>query len=138
MRRFSTLFFAGIALAAVAGFMQAADDKVARGKYLVEEVSKCQDCHTPKAADGSLDKTKWLKGATLDFAPTHEVEGWHKTSPDITGTSRVFQRWNEKGMIDFLMTAKNPRGGKADAPMPDYHLNKEDAEAMVAYLKSLQ
>ncbi len=137
MRASSLLLFSGIALSALAGLTQAADDKVERGKYLVEEVAKCQDCHTPRAADGSLDKTKWLKGATLDFAPTHDVEGWHKTSPDITGPSRVFERWQAKGMTEFLMTAKNPRGGKADPPMPAYHMNKEDAEAVIAYLKSL-
>jgi mono/diheme cytochrome c family protein len=137
MRLASALLFNGLALVIGVGLTHAADDKIERGKYLVEEVSKCQDCHTPRAADGSLDKTKWLKGATLDFAPTHEVNGWHKTSPDLTGSSRLFERWQAKGVTEFLMTAKNPRGGKADAPMPDYHLNKEDAEAVTAYLKSL-
>jgi mono/diheme cytochrome c family protein len=137
MRRFSILLLGGIALAGLSGLIQAADDKVERGKYLVEEVAKCQDCHTPRAADGTLDKTKWLKGATLDFAPTHDVAGWHKTSPDITGPGRVFERWQAKGVTEFMMTAKNPRGGKADPPMPDYHMSKEDAEAVTAYLKSL-
>ena len=60
-----------------------------RGKYLTEEVAKCQDCHTPRGTDGVLDKTKWLKGATLDFQPIHEVKGWHTTSPDLTGLSLI-------------------------------------------------
>ena len=137
MRHPSALLFSAIALVTAAGWVQAADDKVERGKYLVEEVAKCQECHTPRNADGTFDKEKWLKGATLDFAPTHEVEGWHKTSPDLTGASRLFERWQVKGVTEFLMTAKNPRGGKADPPMPAYHMNKDDAEAIVAYLKSL-
>jgi mono/diheme cytochrome c family protein len=137
MRRISAFVFSGFAFAALTGFLHAADDKVERGKYLVEEVAKCQDCHSPHNPDGSFDKTKWLKGATLDFAPMHDVQGWHKTAPDLTGPSRLFERWQVKGMVEFLMTAKNPRGGKADPPMPDYHMNKEDAEAIVAYLKSL-
>ena len=137
MRCCSALFFSGLALAAVARLLLAADDKVERGKYLVEEVSKCQECHTPRNADGTYDKTKWLKGATLEIAPTHEIPGWHKAAPDITGSSRLFERWQVKGMTEFLMTAKNPRGGKAERPMPDYHMNKDDAEAVVAYLKSL-
>jgi mono/diheme cytochrome c family protein len=33
--------------------------------------------------------------------------------------------------------AKNPRGGKAGAPMPAYVMKHEDADAIVAYLKSL-
>jgi mono/diheme cytochrome c family protein len=137
MRHPSAFVLGGIAALMIGSLSQAADDKVEKGKYLVEEVSKCQLCHTPRNADGSYDKTKWLKGATLDFSPMHEVEGWHKTAPDLTGASRLFERWQVKGMVDFLMTAKNPRGGKADPPMPDYHMNKEDADAVVAYLKTL-
>ncbi len=133
MRGHSLWLFSGIALAGLA----MADDQIDRGKYLVEEVAKCQDCHTPKTAEGALDKTKWLKGATLDFAPMHDVPGWHKTAPDLTGSSSLFKRWEAKGIATFLMTTKNPRGNKADPPMPDYHLSKDDAEAIVAYLKSL-
>lgn len=137
MRFPSAFVLGGITALLATSLIHAADDKVEKGKYLVEEVSKCQICHTPRNADGSYDKAKWLKGATLDFSPTHEIEGWHKTAPDLTGSSRMFERWQVKGMVDFLMTAKNPRGGKADPPMPDYHMSKEDAEAVVAYLKSL-
>jgi hypothetical protein len=67
----------------------------------------------------------------------HDVAGWHKTAPDLTGSGNLFKRWEAKGLVTFLMTTKNPRGNKADPPMPDYHLSKEDAEAIVAYLKSL-
>ena len=109
-----------------------------RGKYLTEEVGKCQDCHTPRGADGQLDKTKWLKGTTLDFQPIHEVKGWHTTSPDLTGGGRLFQRWGEDGLVKFLMTGKGPRGNPADPPMPAYNLKQEDAADIVAYLKSLK
>ncbi len=126
-------------LIALSNFAWAQDaaEPVARGKYLVEEVAKCQDCHSARLASGELDKEKWLKGATLDFAPTHEIKTWHKTAPDITGGSALFKRWTEKGVTEFLMTAKNPRGGVADPPMPAYKLTRADAEAIVAYLKSL-
>ncbi len=102
-------------------------NQVDRGKYLVEEVAKCQECHTPRTADGAMDTTKWLKGATLNFAPIHPVEGWHKTAPDLTGSSSLFKRWEAKGITAFLMTTKNPRGNKADPPMPAYRLNQADA-----------
>ncbi len=114
-----------------------ADDAIARGKYLVEEVARCQDCHTARLPTGELDRANWLKGAELDFAPVHEVKSWHKKSPSITGSSPLFTRWGEKGLTEFLQTAKNPRGNAADPPMPAYKLTKDDAEAIVAYLKSL-
>lgn len=127
-------FLLGCLLMAATGF--AAD--IERGKYLAEEVGKCQDCHTPRAADGQLDKAKWMKGATLDFQPIKEVKGWHTASPDLTGPSRLFQRWGEQGLVKFLVTGRNPRGNPADAPMPTYTLKQEDAADIVAYLQSLK
>ncbi len=111
---------------------------VERGKYLVEEVAKCQDCHTPRGADGQLDQTKCLKGAVLDFQPMQPMKEWHKTSPDLTPGSRLWQRWGEKGLAAFLKTGLGPSGHAADPPMPAYKLNSEDAEAIVQYLKSLK
>jgi mono/diheme cytochrome c family protein len=113
-------------------------DNVARGKYLVEEVARCQECHTPKTADGKFDETKWLKGATLNIQPIEETKGWHKTSPDLTSTSRLWQSWKEAGILKFLTTGLNPRGRPADAPMPMYKLRPDDAQAIVDYLKSLK
>jgi len=115
-----------------------ASEQTDRGKYLVEEVGKCQVCHTPRGADGKLDREKWLKGAVLDFQPMQPVEGWHKTSPDLTPGSRLWQRWGEKGLTEFLKTGLVPSGHIADPPMPTYKLKAEDAEAIVQYLKSLK
>ena len=36
----------------------AASDGVERGKYLVEEIGKYQDCHTPRGAYGQFDRLK--------------------------------------------------------------------------------
>lgn len=134
MKKFLVLF-AGFSM--MAPVLPAQNKEIERGKYLVEEVAKCQDCHTPKTATGEPDKSKWLKGATLGFAPSSPIPGWHGTSPDITSTSSLWQRWAEAGFVTFLQTAKNPRGGAAGAPMPAYTLQSDDAKAIVAYLKSL-
>lgn len=122
---------------ALGGVLSGQDAAIARGKYLVGEVAKCNECHTAKAANGESDKTKWLKGATLDFKPVGDIPKWHATTPDITSTSRLWERWGMDGMVKFLETGKNPRGGAADPPMPAYQMNHEDAVAIAAYLKSL-
>lgn len=125
----------GISMAAVS--LRGQDAKVQRGKYLVEEVARCQECHTAKTETGEFDKTKWLKGAKLEIAPIGTIKGWHAASPDLTSTSALWTRWGADGMTKFLETAKNPRGGSAGAPMPAYTMQHEDADAIVAYLKSL-
>src|SRR2546426_669681 len=98
--RFSTaLVFATCAVSSIA---LAQPDKAARGKYLVEEVARCQECHTPKTAEGEFDRERWLKGATLNIQPIEQVKGWHKTSPDLTPSGRLWQRWKEAGILNFL------------------------------------
>lgn len=114
------------------------DEKIARGKYLVEEVAKCQDCHTPKMENGSYIKSMWMKGATMNLAPAVPIAAWHSAAPDVTSGGALWKRWGDAGMIAFLETGKTPRGSAAGAPMPAYKLKHEDAEAVVAYLKSLQ
>lgn len=109
-----------------------------RGQYLVEQVARCQECHTPRTDTSEFDRSKWLKGATLLVSPATPIAGWHQTSPDLTSTSALWQRWGEDGVVRFLETAKNPRGGKAGAPMPAYTLSHDDAVAVAAYLKSLR
>jgi len=122
---------------AVAAAPMWAQSSVERGKYLVDEVAKCGDCHTP-TVDGKPDMTKYLKGAVLPVQPIGEVKGWHKTSPDLTPASRLWQRWGEKGLLAFLTTGKNPNGHEADPPMPAYKLKQDDAEAILEYLKTLK
>jgi mono/diheme cytochrome c family protein len=134
-KRFAFLISIVVLVVAVPAFGQ--DQKAQRGKYLVEEVARCQECHTPKTDAGDLDTAKMLKGAKLNIAPIATVAGWHAASPDLTSTSPLWQRWGDDGLIKFLETAKNPRGGKAGAPMPAYTMRHEDADAIVAYLKSL-
>jgi mono/diheme cytochrome c family protein len=127
----------GLALMAMTITLLGQDAKVERGRYLVEDVARCQECHTPKMENGEFNKAQWLKGATLIAVPSAPVADWHQKSPDITSTSALWQRWGQDGLAKFLETAKNPRGGKAGAPMPAYTLKADDAEAIVAYLKSL-
>lgn len=128
----------GVAVLTSSVFAAPQADVIDRGKYLTEEIAKCQDCHTPRGEKGELDRTKWLKGATLDFAPVNPVPGWHKTAPDLTPGGRLWERWGEAGLAKFLVTGLGPRGNAADPPMPTYKLKQEDAEAIVAYLKSLK
>jgi mono/diheme cytochrome c family protein len=114
-----------------------AETPLERGKYLVENVAVCSDCHTPKV-DGKPDASKQLKGSTLGVQPIGEIKGWHKTAPDISGTSPLFQRWGDDGFKKFMETGRNPRGGSADPPMPQYRFTPEDADAIVQYLKTLK
>jgi len=107
--------------------------KLARGKYLVVDIGLCGDCHTPHNEKGEPVKEQTLKGATLDFKPTSPVPGWADKSSNIAG----LPGWDKDAAIKFLMTGIAYNGLPARPPMPQYRFNQQDAEAIVAYLKSL-
>jgi mono/diheme cytochrome c family protein len=133
------LALAAASLLTVAGVAAAADDPVAYGKYLVEEVAKCADCHTPAGADGKLDRSKYLKGKVIEVQPIEPIEHWHKNSPDITPSGKLWTRWGGAEAIKkYLMTGMTPSNHPAGAPMPTYTLKEADAAAIVAYLKTLK
>jgi mono/diheme cytochrome c family protein len=136
MRAALFLFVIGLVLATPSA-MIGQSSNLERGKYLVEQVGRCQECHTPKTDTGEFDKEHWMKGATLVGVPSAPVADWHQKSPDITSTSALWTRWGQDGISKFLQTAKNPRGGKAGPPMPAYMMQVEDADAIASYLKSL-
>jgi mono/diheme cytochrome c family protein len=110
---------------------------VARGSYLVNQMGKCGDCHTPRGERGMPDQSRWLKGAPLGFRPIGPVPGWASAAPDLTPSGALWKAWGEKGMVTFFETGKTPDGKTAGPPMPQYTLHTQDAQAIVAYLKSL-
>jgi mono/diheme cytochrome c family protein len=106
---------------------------VAYGKYLVEQVTLCGDCHTPHNDKGEPVVGKLLKGAPLGFKPGVPMPGWADKAPNIAG----LPGWEDDAAVKFLMTGIAYNDLPARPPMPQYRFNKKDAEAVVAYLKSL-
>jgi mono/diheme cytochrome c family protein len=129
-------FLAVLALSASAGepASKSKDPRVARGKYLVENVGMCADCHSPRNEKGEYVKGQWLWGAPLGFKNTVPMPRWAQAAPPIAGLPAG---WTEQQAIVFLTTGKAPDGQPADPPMPEYRMSKEDAAAVVAYLRSL-
>lgn len=107
--------------------------KLARGKYLVEDVGLCGDCHTPHNEKGEPIKEQTLKGATLDFKPTVPMPVWADKATNIAG----LPGWDKDAAIKFMMTGIAYNGLPSRPPMPQFRFNLQDAEAIVAYLKSL-
>jgi hypothetical protein len=106
---------------------------IARGKYLVEGVGMCGDCHTPRNERGEPIKEQWLKGAVLDFKSAVPIPVWADKAVDIAG----LPGWERNAAIKFMMTGAVPNSVPARPPMPQYRFNRQDATAVVAYLKSL-
>ena len=107
--------------------------EIERGRYLVEDVAKCAECHTPRNAQGELDHAAWLQGAPIWIMPVRPIPNWADHAPALAGfpslTEVEGERVLEKGM--------GPEGEVLRPPMHIYHMDHADAKAIIAYLKSL-
>jgi len=107
---------------------------LARGRYLVEDIGMCGDCHTPHNEKGEPIKEQWFKGAPLAFKPAVPMPVWADTAVNIAG----LPGWTKKPAVKFMMTGIAYNGLPARPPMPQYRFSQQDAEAVVAYLQSLE
>ncbi len=113
------------------------DAQIARGRFLVT-IAGCSDCHTPGALLGSPDMKRYLGGSDVGFAiPGAGVFVGENLTPDKdTGLGK----WTDGQIIAAFRTGKTPEGRDLSPVMPYpalSHLSDEDAQAIVAFLRSL-
>ena len=122
------------AAAAQKGAAQApAQGAVERGRYLVEDVAMCEECHTPRDAAGNLDESRRLQGAQIWIMPVHSNPNWANNAPPLAG----FGEYTDEQGEDVLERGVGPNGETIRQPMHIYHMNHADAQAIIAYLRSL-
>jgi len=107
--------------------------EVERGRYLVEEVAKCPECHTPRTPNGELQPAAWLRGAPIWIKPVAAIPNWADHAPALAGLPGLTEAQAEKVLED----GTGPNGEPLRPPMHIYHMAPADARAIVAYLKSL-
>ena len=107
---------------------------VARGKYIVENVAMCGDCHTSRDPDGNSDRAHRLQGAPVPWTPAKPDSNWPINAPRIGGTPLPA---GDADMIKLLTTGIWTTGNRLRPPMPQFRMDRGDAEAVVAYLKSV-
>ena len=130
------ILLAALFLATIAPLksVQAADAGAQRGKYIVEGVAKCVECHTPRDASGNLNANEYLRGAPIPVnAPPYKNMRWALKSPNIVG----LPGYTEQDGVRLLTRGINRNGERPTPPMPQFRMTLEDARAVVAYLKSL-
>lgn len=110
--------------------------RISRGKYLVDNVSKCGDCHTPRDEKGQPIMAKYLQGADLGVQPVVPNPVFTRIVPDIS--AKGLAGWSVSDLTTALSTGKRPDGQMFRPPMPGYTMSKSDATAIAEYLKSLK
>jgi mono/diheme cytochrome c family protein len=114
--------------------MPITDTQIARGRYLVERVVMCAECHSSRDAHGHILADKRFKGGPIPFSPPWP-NNWANRAPRIAGlpgyTDELIVRLLTQGAIDR-------RGHQLRLPMPRFHMEESDALAVAAYLRTIQ
>ncbi|MFK7927018.1 MAG: c-type cytochrome, partial [Myxococcota bacterium] len=109
-----------------------------RGRYLVQAVSYCDQCHTPRSSLGLVKKRRYMAGgANPGKADVH---------PNLTPDPNVgIGAWTAPQIAHYLATTEKPDGTRTEATdiMAEKihdsfsHYGEEDRMAIAAYLRSL-
>jgi mono/diheme cytochrome c family protein len=115
---------------------------IERGRYLVEHVSLCGDCHTPRNFIGVPNQSLYLAGAGAKTSPLGE------DIPNITPDKDTgIGDWKREDIAELLMTGTKPdfdnvQGLMAEVIQGTPHgfkdMRREDALAIADYLKSIR
>jgi mono/diheme cytochrome c family protein len=110
------------------------DGAAARGEYIVNNVAVCSQCHTPRDGEGRPEQTHWLEGAALWLQSAEPVADWPLRAPRIAGALPG----TDDEMIILLTTGIWRTGTYLRPPMPQFRMTRQDAEAVVAFLKTVK
>lgn len=106
-------------------------EQVARGRYLVEGLGHCGECHTPRDPLGGMQRDAWLAGAAV-FGGKGRIPGIAPGKLD----------WSADDIAYYLETGFTPDYDSAGGEMAEVvsnisQLPAEDRQAIAAYLKAL-
>jgi mono/diheme cytochrome c family protein len=120
---------------------QAPKSGVERGRYLVNHVSICGDCHTPRNSIGVPNRSQFLAGASAKDGPLGEEV------PNITPDKETgIGDWKREDIAELLITGTKPDFDNVQGLMDEViqgtphgykDMRREDALAIADYLKSI-
>ena len=107
---------------------------VEHGKYLVENVAMCAQCHSPRDSKGEIIEDQRFMGAPIPFSPPWPND-WAIRAP----RNRSLPGYSVEEGIRLLTQGAIARDGhQLKEPMPRFHMTPQDAADVVAYMKSLE
>jgi mono/diheme cytochrome c family protein len=110
---------------------------VERGKYLVNTIMTCQNCHTPKGERGVPVFDRDLSSGLSWDEPPFKVTASNITQDKDTGIGN----WSDADIKRALQKGERPNGTRLAAIMPsDFYeiLTPGDLDAIVAYLRTIK
>jgi mono/diheme cytochrome c family protein len=120
---------------------RAPSSSIERGRYLVDHVSLCGDCHTPRNMIGVPNRSRYLAGAGKKIGLLGNAV------PNITPDKETgIGDWKREDIAELLISGTKPDSDNVQGLMEEViqgtpfgykDMKKEDALAIADYLKSV-
>ena len=132
--RLGRVLIAGVMLASTVAAQ--AESRLERGRYLMQSIVACGNCHTPQGPNGPLPGMELAGGLKMEDKPFTAYAS--NITPDKeTGIGK----WTDAQIIAAIRDGVRPDGSIIGPPMPIglyKGLSDNDAKAIVAYLRSVK
>jgi len=112
---------------------RAAAGNIEHGRYLVERVVMCYECHSTRDGQGNIVEGTRFLGGPMPMRPPWPSD-WPNQIPRIAGLPGYT---DEEAMRLLTQGAVKRDGTQLRYPMPRFRMTSQDAAAVIAYLRSL-
>ncbi len=111
----------------------AGSGNIEHGRYLVEQVAHCAECHSGRDGRGTIIESQRYMGGLIPFTPPWPND-WAMRAPRNKGlpgyTDPLALRLLTEGSI-------GRNGAQLKPPMPRFRMTVNDAADVIAFLRSL-
>ena len=109
-------------------------DEIARGKYLVEALMACDNCHTPRGPDGYEISVRFSGGSQVFSDKDYTVRGSNISTDQYAGIGA----WSDTQIRAAIIDGVGPTGRLAPViPSESYRvLTPQDLEAIIDFLRA--
>jgi mono/diheme cytochrome c family protein len=145
----SPFLITGAALAlATAGFVRASaapaapvtvevqgmSGNVEHGRYIVEGIAHCVECHSPRDEQGNIIASERFHGGPVPVQPPWGND-WALRAPRNAG----LPGYDDAQAMRLLTQGSIGRDGRQlRPPMPRFHMNPQDAADVIAFMRTLK
>jgi mono/diheme cytochrome c family protein len=127
------LVTAGMSAQQPAAPTSAVTGNLEHGRYIVERVVMCYECHSTRDLQGNIVPGTRFKGGAMPMRPPWPSD-WPLQIPRIAGLPGYT---NEEATRLLTQGAIKRDGTQARRPMPRFRMTPQDAADVIAYLRSL-
>lgn len=113
--------------------VQGISGNVEHGKYLVENVAMCVECHSSRDDAGNIIESRRFMGGPVPVRPPWP-NNWAIRAPRNAGLPGYT---DEQAMRLLTQGAIGRDGTQLRPPMPRFHMSPQDAADVIAFMRSI-